>query len=86
MSKKNKQAKVELDADVKPVENAPEEVVVVAEPKVDFESWYALRKDSIPAIHKKEIIKADFKGRKVPMQSSIAEFDLALKKYGVKLA
>ena len=31
--------------------------------KVDFDTWYSLRKDSIPKHHHKEIIKADFKGR-----------------------
>lgn len=70
---------------------APEVAVVVEKPKVEvpkleFDGWWALRSAAIPAIHKKEIIKADFKGRKVSMVSTIAEFDEALKKYGVKLA
>lgn len=67
-------------------ESAPEQEPVAAEePKVEFDGWYASRRDAIPAIHKKEIIKADFKGRKVPMVSTMADFDEALKKYGVKL-
>lgn len=58
-----------------------------AEPaKMQFDGWYALRRPAIPAIHKKEILKADFKGRKVPMVATLAEFDEALKKYGVTLA
>jgi len=92
MAKKNRQARedenMELAADE--AEAAPEEVVDVApeaeEPKMQFDGWYALRSSVIPAIHKKEILKADFKGRKVSMVSTMAEFDEALKKYGVALA
>ena len=91
MAKKNRQARedenMELAADE--AEAAPEEVVDVApeaeEPKMQFDGWYALRSSVIPAIHKKEILKADFKGRKVSMVSTMAEFDEALKKYGVEL-
>lgn len=84
MGKKNRQAKeMELDA--------VEEMVIAApakaeELKLDFDGWYAMRKHLIPALHKKEILKADFKARKVPALATIAEFDEALKKYGVKLA
>ena len=92
MAKKNRQARedenMELAADE--AEAAPEEVVDVApeaeEPKMQFDGWYALRSSVSPAIHKKEILKADFKGRKVSMVSTMAEFDEALKKYGVALA
>lgn len=59
---------------------------IVQEPKVQFDSWYAARSSVIPAIHKKEILKADFKGRKVSMIATMAEFDKALKMYGVELA
>lgn len=61
------------------------EEVVVEEPQIEFDGWWALRGSVIPAIHKKEVIKADFKGRKVPMVGTLAMFDAALKKYGVKL-
>lgn len=54
-------------------------------PKVQFDAWWAARASQIPAIHKKEIIRADMKGRKVPMVATMAEFDEALKKYGVML-
>lgn len=89
MAKKNRQAKdMELAADE--AEAAPEKAVEMApeaeEPKMQFDGWYALRSSVIPAIHKKEILKADFKGRKVPMVATMAEFDEALKKYGVVLA
>lgn len=85
MGKKDRQAKaMELAAAEKAVEAAPE--VQAEEPKVDFDGWYALRKHLIPAIHKREILLADFKARKVPAEATMAEFDKALKKYGVKLA
>ena len=86
MTKKNRQAKdMELAADEATPEQEVQEAVVVEEPKVQFDGWYALRSTRIPAIHKKEILKADFKGRKVPMVATMAEFDEALKKYGVEL-
>lgn len=53
---------------------------------VDFDAWYGVRSKQIPSQHRKEILKADFKGRKVPAMTTMAEFDLALKKYGVLLA
>ena len=92
MSKKNRQAKdMELDVADEAMDEAPEVVVEakpapVEQPKLDFDGWHAMRKHLIPALHKKEILKADFKARKVPALATIAEFDEALKKYGVKLA
>ncbi len=84
MGKKHRQAKeMELDAVEETVEAAP---VKADEPKLDFDGWHAMRKHLIPAVHKKEILKADFKARKVPALATMAEFDEALKKYGVKLA
>lgn len=53
---------------------------------VDFDGWYGARASRIPAHHHKEILRADFKGRKVPVMASMADFDEALKKYGVRLA
>lgn len=93
MGKKNRQAKdMELAANeaemADEAEAAPEQEAApaIAEAlKVQFDGWYALRSSVIPAIHKKEILKADFKGRKVPMVATMAEFDEALKKYGVQL-
>lgn len=93
MGKKNRQARdMELQADeaevVEAEEAAPAPVAEepkAEEPKVTFDGWYALRSSVIPAIHKKEILKADFKGRKLPALATMAEFDEALKKYGVKL-
>lgn len=65
------------------VEAAPE---AEQEELMDFEAWYALRESAIPTHHYKEIIKADFTARKVPVMATAEEFDNALKKYGVKLA
>lgn len=88
MAKKNKQAKsMELEAaEEATVPEEKIEVIEAEEPKIDFDGWWSLRKDAIPAIHKKEIIQADFKARKVQDVATIAEFDAALKKYGIKLA
>lgn len=89
MSKKNRQAK-EMELETIEEVAAPAEEAKVEEkvevPKIEFDGWWALRSPKIPAIHKKEIVKADFKGRKVPMVATIKEFDAALLKYGVKLA
>ena len=67
--------------EVEPVA-APEE----AEPKVDFDAWFAMRRAKIPAHHHKEIIKADFKRRNLGQCESLKDFDAALKKYGLNLA
>ena len=93
MSKRNRQARENEQAAEEAIVDAPVEQQLeqakeepkAEEPKVQFDGWYALRSSVIPAIHKKEILKADFKGRKVPMIATMAEFDEALKKYGVQL-
>ena len=71
---------------VEAIEAAPQEEVAAEEPLVDFDTWHAVRKHRIPGVHKKEILKADFQGRKVPMVATWQAFDEALKKYGVTLA
>lgn len=83
MAKKNLKS-TEIDETALDVaeEAAPE---AIEEELVDFEAWYAARQKAIPAHHHKEIIRADFKGRKVPEMATMAIFDDALKKYGVKL-
>jgi hypothetical protein len=98
MGKKNRQARdmessapvaadeaMDMDA-VEEVAPPQEEPAVEEVPKLDFDGWHAMRKHKIPHIHKKEILKADFKANKVPALATIAEFDAALKKYGVSLA
>lgn len=89
MSKRMRNRMSEAAAPSAPVEmpmETPRKTSKNDDVKVEFDGWWALRSGVIPAVHKKEIIKADFKGRKVPMVATIAEFDEALKKYGVKLA
>lgn len=54
--------------------------------KMKFESWYAFREKAIPNHHYREILKADFKAQGVKDAATIAEFDQALKKYGVTLS
>lgn len=51
---------------------------------VHFEAWFHQRKNVIPAIHKKEVIMADFKSRGLDQEATIEQFDRALKLYGVK--
>lgn len=71
---------------VKPPQRpAPKAAVAVVEELIDFDDWIASRRSAIPAHHHKEIIKADFKARKVPMIARAKEFDEALRKYGIKL-
>jgi len=53
--------------------------------KVDFDTWFAMRQAKIARQHHKEIIQADFKARGVKDSESVADFDAALRKYGVKL-
>lgn len=52
---------------------------------VDFNVWFAMREKKIPSQHLREIIWADFKGRGLSLQETLATFDAALLKYGVKL-
>lgn len=77
--------KLKVENDSTDVTEAVEAIKPVEELKIEFDGWHALRNAAIPAVHKKEILKADFKGRKVPMVATVAEFDEALRKYGVDL-
>lgn len=84
----NDELQPELQAEEAPKPAAPKPAPKkVQEPeKLDFDSWYAMNEDKIPGHHRKEIIKADFKGRGMKQEESSASFDAALRKYGVKLA
>ena len=53
--------------------------------KLDFETWFAMRESKLPKQHRKEIILADFKARGLQQCESLADFDAALRKYGVNL-
>ena len=56
-----------------------------SEEEVSFDQWYMMRASSIPGIHRKEILKADFKGRGLGDKAAAEKYDEALEKYGVKL-
>lgn len=55
------------------------------EQKVHFDGWYALRGQFIPKQHMKEILRADFNGRGLSDMESVARYDAALVKYGVRV-
>ncbi len=69
-SKKNKEQAMS------PVEQAP---------TVEFNVWFAMREKRIPTQHLREIIWADFRGQGLSLRETVATFDAALTKYGVKL-
>ena len=51
----------------------------------DFNVWFAMREKKIPGQHLREIIWADFKGQGLSSKETLATYDKALIKYGVKL-
>lgn len=57
----------------------------VKQPLIHFESWFHQRKHLIPAVHKKEILMADFKARGLELEATAEQFDKALKLYGIKI-
>jgi len=65
--------------------NEKQEPVVEQVPTVDFNVWFAMRERKIPAKHLREIIWADFQGRGLSKKETVAVYDAALAKYGVKL-
>jgi hypothetical protein len=89
LNKKKKQdARPSLREQIKQMEAERREKTAV-EPKADktvsFDSWYHQRKQKIPKQHMKEILSADFKSRGLGDKATMAEYDKALKLYGVKL-
>jgi hypothetical protein len=54
-------------------------------PTVGFDVWFAMREKKIPGQHLREIIWADFKGRGLSNKETLADYDMALAKYGIKL-
>lgn len=55
------------------------------QPTVGFDVWFAMREKKIPSQHLREIIWADFKGQGLSNRETLAVYDAALAKYGVKL-
>ena len=53
--------------------------------KISFDEWWIMRAGQIPRQHKKEIVKADFMGRKLSDKEEVNVFDAALVKYGIIL-
>jgi len=60
------------------------EVVAKVDEKVNFDVWWSLRCKLIPRIHAKEVIIANFKVWGLGKFEKMADFDAALKKYGIK--
>ncbi len=84
MSKFKKSSEtVESAETVENVETVPVEDSI---PTVAFNVWFAMREKKIPARHLREIILADFKGQGVSGNETIAAFDKALARYGIKLS
>lgn len=52
---------------------------------VEFNVWFAMREKKIPAQHLREILWADFQGQGLSKKETVAAYDAALVKYGVKL-
>lgn len=52
---------------------------------VEFNVWYAMREKKIPGQHLREILWADFKGQGLTNKETVADYDAALLRYGVKL-
>lgn len=75
--------------EVVPVEESAPAVeltpVVESVPTVEFDVWFALREKRIPSQHLREIIWADFRGQGLSKYATMAAYDEALTKYGVKL-
>jgi hypothetical protein len=65
--------------------SAVEEAAAPAPEKIEFEQWWAMRKNRIPAMHHREVVWADFKGRGMNVVETAEAFDAALKKYGIKI-
>lgn len=76
MERKKREAAHKAAA-AKPMSNSDKEV--------SFDEWYMMRSASIPKNHRKEVLKADFKGRGLGNKAELSRYDEALEKYGVKL-
>jgi hypothetical protein len=54
------------------------------ESRINFEAWFHMRKQLMSAVHKKEVIMADFKSRGLESEATVEQFDRALRLYGIK--
>ena len=87
MSKEKKvEQSQELDAKaIKEMEQSRRAPTVDLTEKVEFDYWWALRKDQLgqPA-HIKEIVWADMKGRGLSKEESLESWDKAARIFGLK--
>ena len=82
----NKKSKADIKAEIKMMEDAKRvETPIATDKVVSFDSWYHQRSNKIPKQHLKEIIIADFKSRGLGKEATMAEYDKALKLYGIEL-
>ena len=90
-SSENKKSQKELMAEIKKMEAAKRAEAMKKHPEkkkdesVSFDQWWMMRSKEIPRAHRKEIIKADFKGRGLKDKALKSDWDKALESYGVKL-
>lgn len=85
MSKSKKVVEAVSPVEVELVVEPVVEVVVEPEPTVEFDVWFAMRERRIPPQHLREIIRADFQGQGLSKYATVAVYDQALAKYGIKL-
>jgi hypothetical protein len=78
--------KKQIKAEIKEMEaKKRQESEIKVDVAISFDSWFHRRSERIPKGHYKEVIAASFRSMKVPMMATIAEFDEALAKYGLKI-
>jgi hypothetical protein len=75
----------DIKTQIKEMEDQKRQTTQKTDKVVTFDQWYHLRKESIPACHLKEILLVDFASRGLKTSATVAEFDKALKLYGVEL-
>lgn len=54
--------------------------------KMSFDAWWAVTAKKIAEHHRKEIVFADFKARGLSANETMAAYNNALQRYGVKLS
>lgn len=89
---KKKDSEKDMMAEIKKMEAEKRAKAMEKQPKknkedeeISFDTWWMRRSKMIPQAHRKEIIKADFKGRGMKDKAKTSDFDKALEKYGLKL-
>ena len=86
-----KKSQKELMAEIKKMEAEKRAKAMKENPsqkkddRVGFDQWWMQVAKHVPRAHRKEIIKADFKGRGLGDKALKSDYDKALESYGVKL-